>query len=318
MSSQCVLALSCALLAFSAGAAAAKEKEFKLKLESREYKLMLDPKKFANADRVKKANELWDKVTTLVDDKKNTKGSFEEKKERNIVFRDTVGCVLKSQNYSFRDRQDLKDGKPKKDGRELTLKLRTPDMFIAAAAHTRIGDEVKHQDITLEEDIAPVLRPLNGEAGFASPPSMRSLFSVSNTFEEVALDDEFKTLRDIIKRYPDLKNRLEQVKSSDLDADLLPGKEFHEFVLKGPKVAFDEVNAKFDLTLWYPKNKSTGEPVTAELSYKYDLDQGKVEAGTAERAFRLFSALQQGLSGWTSPGHETKTSLALPQPCQDP
>jgi hypothetical protein len=329
MFSRPVLALSCAVLAFSAGGAAAAE----VKIASREYKLMLDPAKFTSSDRVEKANKLWREVKKISakelgkkDGEARAQGSFKEGKERTVLFRDTEGCVLKKQNYTFRERQDLDNGEPEEDGREVTLKLRTPDMFIAAAAHARAKGDPEEPEVKFEEDVAPLLRALPGTVAFASPASARSLFSVSVTHETVAADEKFETLRDITKRYPDLKKRLERggTKPGELNAALKQGEQFHEFVLKGAKIDFGkdkdkdkETNAKFDLTLWYPKNTSGAAPVTAELSYKHDVDDGKVGGGTAERAFKLFTALQEGLDGWTSPGHETKTYIGLLADCQD-
>jgi hypothetical protein len=57
------------------------------------------------------------------------------------------------------------------------------------------------------------------------------------------------------------------------------------------------------------------EPFTAEISFKYETESGRVSEAMARRALKLFQAMQEGLGDWLTLERATKTSLALP-PCQ--
>jgi hypothetical protein len=297
-----------------------------LKLDSREYKIMLRPQKFAGKDPAKSVDEFWDSklgkiIADALDKRENgearAKGSFEKQKERSIAFRDTVGCVLKDHDYSFRERTKIKNGKPDSDSREVTLKFRTPDLFVAAAAYAGDSPGVK-----FEEDIAPLLvrtvRKSGTTAAFARPPAMRSLFSVSRS-RGIKSDDQLRTLEDVAALYSDLASSLERagMKNGGLGAKLIKGDEFRETVFSGASVDLGhKLDAEFDLSLWYRGQQQGGEPAVAELSFKYDTEDGQVTGQVAERAFRLFKALQARLGGWANPEAETKTSLGLPAECQ--
>ena len=91
------------------------------------------------------------------------------------MFRDTEKCLLDRNGFSLRERIRLKDGR-----RHLTLKFRTPDIFLAAQSSIGGDDD----EIKFEEDIAPLIQRTISASGkenaaFVRPPSMRSLFSRS-------------------------------------------------------------------------------------------------------------------------------------------
>ena len=97
----------------------------------------------------------------------------------------------------------------------------------------------------------------------------------------------------------------------------MPGERFHERVFSGAFAGVDlgnKIDAEFDLTLWHIAGAA--QPVVAELSFKYEFDNGDLEGAVAWRALVLFRALQEMLGDWASPERETKTSLALPKSCQ--
>jgi hypothetical protein len=301
------------VLLASAGAAA--------EIRSREYKLMLDPEKFNAQDVGATVDRFWDEalskiIATELDKRRNGKprhkGSFEEAKQRQLVFRDTQRCLLNGHGYIFRERIKLKKGQPDRDSREVTLKFRTPDLFLAAAVPPAEGAKTK-----FEEDIAPLLVRKVDAAGketaiFAQPPSMRSLFSVSIS-RDAERDDRFATLGALAELIADLGDRLAKagVTAGDLGAKLVEGDTFRESVYSGAAVDLgDKVDGEFDLTLWH--RDGAGAPATAELSFKYETEGGAVPGEVARRALHLFTALQLHLGDWASPERETKTSIALP------
>jgi hypothetical protein len=295
-------------------------------LESREYKLILNPAKFAGPPQPI-VDRLWKDVLQRViaqrldrtdDGEFRHKKSFSLKHERFVVFRDALAvigdkktCLLDASGHSFRDRTRVKDGR-----RELTLKFRTPDIFLAA--QSTIGTE--SDEIKFEEDIAPlIVRTVTASnqdsAAYARPPTMRSLFSRSAT-RRIKSEPSLKSLADLAGMQPGLKAALRRagVKDEALQAPLLTGERFHELVFSGALVDLGKkVNAEFDLTLWHIEG--TAQPAIAELSFKYEVEDGEVDGGVAWRALVLFRALQETLGDWASPESETKTSLALPKSC---
>ncbi len=132
---------SLSILVLLAPAAASAEG---IQIESREYKLMLDPGKFAD-NQAAAVERFWnDKggLKQVIDqhlDRKDgvprSKGSFELDKERNILFREiklasAKDCALDRSGYAFRERVDVEGGKVKEKTREATLKFRTPDSIL--------------------------------------------------------------------------------------------------------------------------------------------------------------------------------------------
>ena len=176
-----VLLLAAALAGLSSPASADVPK-----LHSREYKLMLESDRFASSpDSI--VDRFWDQVLKPLIEKNldrrkdggpRHKEKFAVRPERAVMFRDTASCVLWDNGYVLRERVRLKDGR-----RELTLKLRTPDIFLAAQSQVAAIDE--KAEIKTEEDIAPMIeRTVAGgqeNARFSRPPTFRSLFSRSVT-----------------------------------------------------------------------------------------------------------------------------------------
>ena len=155
------------------------------KLDAREYKLLLNPAFFRDAIDVDIANEfLRGRLTAIVRARTGAdpKGDFDLKARRQIAFYDTAERLLDKWKYALR-RRDA-DGEPA----ELTLKLRTPDLFVAAATHLRGRKDDAKVETKFEEDIAPLEVAVPGAAKvtIADPPSMRSRFSLSTTSGERA------------------------------------------------------------------------------------------------------------------------------------
>ena len=312
-----LLALACVLLPTASAAGD------DLAPKSREYKLMLAPDKFGANDPGKAVAALWEQtlkkaIAQSLDPRDEGgprhKGAFKEGKQRRIVFRDTGDCALTRHGYTLRERTKLEDGQPVAKSREVTLKFRMADNIVAANAHSGEADD------KFEEDIAPLLRAGGkGAAGFARPPSMRSMFSVSMDRDPKAAN-ALVTFADASAIYPDLQERLATMGAAKVagDAKLKSGPTFHEIVFEGAEVDLGkDLEAEIDVSLWYADGTFRSKPPRlAELSFKYKVkDPGKA-AAPARRAFKLVTTLQTSLGDWASPEADTKTSAALPGDCR--
>jgi hypothetical protein len=216
--------------------------------------------------------------------------------------------------YSLRERPDLEDGAPVAGSRELTLKLRTPDIMIAADAVPK-KDDPQFGDSKFEEDIAPLLvRKSDADGKVALVHSMRSQFSVSIDIEAAS---PLATFGDAVAIYPTLPARLAAAGTPKVDSatQLIPGKIFDEIVFEGAKLELGgEKPAGIDVSLWYAQGTAGKQaPELAELSFKYKVKNA--DGAAARKALALFQALQRELGDWASPEQESKTSLALPNGC---
>jgi hypothetical protein len=316
---------------FFIGLATAGAQAGGIKLDSREYKLMLAPGKFAGEDEAAKVvDRFWhEALKPIIDGRLDTrhdgtprsKNAFKpDSEQRHVLFRDTEDCLLDHNGYSFRERVRLKNG-DEKSNREVTLKFRTPDLFLAS--ETALKGSNEEASTKFEEDIAPVIVSTFDQSAHTSrvvvqPRSMRSLFSLS-TKETVGPDETFEVLGDVMQAYPDLRANLRKAGAPNdvAGSRLVAGIVIQELVFEGAKVDLgQDTDAEFALTLWYSQNhEKSSEPLTAEISFKYDTDDGRVNEAVAQRALKLFQAMQEGLGAWSSPEHATKSSLALPA-CQ--
>jgi hypothetical protein len=223
--------------------------------------------------------------------------------------------VLTHTDYSLRERADLIDEQEDDTSRQLTLKLRTPDLSFTAMTDlpgSRPGAKTK-----LEEDIAPIAVVAPAAKGksvaLAEPRSIRSRFSLS-TSQSVRSEAFPKTLGALFGLYPTLKANLKQPASEQRDASapLRAGPDIDEVVLTGAEVDLGQsVKGSFALTLWYFLPERT-TPKVAEISFRCALDGGQMPRAAAGRALSLFIGMQEALGGAVNLSETSKTALALP------
>src|SRR5262245_45774347 len=116
-----------------------------MRLDSREYKLMLNPTAFLEPDEG--LASLWVDLQELCGFLKiPTVGGFDagNPKERVIAFLDTQDFTIRANGFLLRRRR-----KPRGDKAEYTLKIRSPDRCLAADPALARADGSK-----FEEDIA--------------------------------------------------------------------------------------------------------------------------------------------------------------------
>jgi hypothetical protein len=262
---------------------------------SREYKIMLRPKLFkGDPDKLlAHAASLWkDLCRTLEDVVIRSAGGLSEIKTRRLIrFLDTRDRDLNHADYIFRERHDLDE-----TTREMTLKFRHPDRFLAQARNMKPAAAAKAKT-KFEEDIK-------------SP--FVSLYSFSTTIG-VADDVRWPALKDLIKQFPDLDKRLGDI---DRAERLQTVSDFtaRELVLHGATVQIGrtpDVEAEWALIVWYDDGGNHRAPAAVELSYRYGDKNENYAGGPARRASDIFALLQSDLERWVDPNPRTKTAFVF-------
>lgn len=292
-------------------------------LEAREYKLLLDPAKFAGEPEAL-ASAFWEERLKPVIEarlgprssgKPRAKKAFTERRDRRIRFRDTGDGLLGRCDYSLRERVDLAGGREDDASRQVTLKLRTADLFVSAK--TDLPGTLADAQTKFEEDIGPLevtrVTPKGKTLALAEPRSTRSRFSLSTT-QGLAGRAAPDTLGALFALYPSLKANLGEAPADQL-ADICPlvsGRDIDETVMTGAQAELGQsVKAGFALTLWSLLPDRAG-PAVAEISYRCELEDGEMPGMAARRARALFIGLQEELGGWLNLREASKTALAQP------
>jgi hypothetical protein len=265
---------------------------------SREYKVLLDPVRFAteapsDGPSMAALGELDAAIFEIVDlelERERTGTFTEVEAVRRVSFFDVAGsCDLYRQGLILRQRGEG-------DDHEATLKFRSVDRYLAAAAdvHAASGGDARTK---LEEDIQP---------------PFQSIFSQSTTIE---LDGEpTLTSGDAAA---ELFPRLDSLRGGEL---AIVGNVIVDERVHGPiEIDLGKEEAEMSLTIWYD-GVQPSQPIVAELSFKYGSKSEKYDEHSVRRAMQLFQHLQQ-LEGWTSAEAATKTAWVYsrdPSFCGEP
>jgi hypothetical protein len=295
-------------------------------IDSREYKLLLDQTAFSGKAYEKAAKAFWSGqlkplIATTLDAKdgkaSRAEGALKLKKRRVVFFLDTKEGLLARRGIALRSRAYFKNG-ALSGLPEVTLKFRTPDL-LRAVEYRRVADE--HEGTTvLEEDIAPFQIARKGRPAFvAKPRSTYSRFSVSTKRD---LDDTFSRLGDVFARFGALPDLLAD-RGNRVDDKLRSGPTICEWVFQYACVNLGkDLDAEFGFTLWhfleagakrYPFRRAESgrlKPRVAEISFDFETKNGRMDADAAERAQKLFIAMQEKLR--VNRRATSKTTLALP------
>jgi hypothetical protein len=286
-------------------------------LDSREYKIMLEEEHFGGGAPEHSVDRfVRDQLEPAV--RRNFGGgaadelaskSLDLDERRLVRFWDTETCALINHGFALRDRVDLGAADRPATKGEITLKFRSPDLFLAADMRLDAFAEADHPESKLEEDIgALAVRIAAEEAIVAVPRSSRSQFSRS-TKQKIDSDAMPRTLNEVEELYPKLEENLRLVGGEiDMSAALTPGPEYRELVYESSKLDLaGDTKAKFALTIWYQGAANRDAPALAEVSFSYDTDDGAVPAEAARRAHDLLLAMQD--LEWADPAVPTKTAL---------
>lgn len=256
---------------------------------SREYKLMFKPGLFpGDTDAVlAQGARFWDEYVEILGDlMRGVDGSLNRvKHRREIRFFDTDDRLLRCSDYAFRERIDVD-----KRRREVTLKFRHPDRYIAQGRDLAAADD-EDSETKLEEDI--------------KPPFLK-LYSYS-TKQPIDDDLALENLGVVADLYPGLGDDLEGF-DGDLGLGTVGGFTARETVIDGGKLIIgkDEgEEAECALVIWHAEDEEL--PIVAEFSYKYGDEHERYGKKVAARAYEAFE-LVQTMDEWRDKESLTKTA----------
>lgn len=258
---------------------------------SREYKVVLAAERFTGDEAAMReaAATFWRELgTALADLGIATKGSFDVIKARRLVrFFDTDEHRLHDDSYIVREREDVLTGE-----REITLKFRHPDRYIAA--DRSMEGRSPDAKTKFEEDV--------------KPPFV-SAFSFSTT-QPLKSGHVLEQLGDVAKLFPGLADAIDDL---PVDAPLVLVRDFvgHEVVLEGAflELGGGDVEGECAFVVWYDQGEEDTTPVIVEFSFKYGDGQGQFRSQVAKDAYAALGLLQQGLPQWVDPEPVTKTAF---------
>lgn len=292
-------------------------------IDSREYKLILDESKLQR-EPASAINTLWDDLKPMIDQSVGMKadgshrysGKFTLAKQRAIRYWDTANlnkCVLDRNGYSVRERTKMKDGKEKYNDREITLKFRSPDLYLASRTDIQGKRGAKSK---LEEDIVPVFtkpKAQGAQVNSDAKPTFRSIYSYSLT-QPMSSREKLTEVNDLLGLFNGLERHLRENDAKvERQQAVAPVSDLtlYELVYDGTQVDLGNMTADFSISLWYKQigTPMVGPPLIAELSFKYPLSKNKETATRTvlSRAMSLFSHMQQ--LDWISTTSSTKTGL---------
>ncbi|MDQ1248294.1 MAG: hypothetical protein QG597_2666 [Actinomycetota bacterium] len=261
---------------------------------SREYKVMLTPSAFDGDDAAMRATvgRFWADVAAALEPLDiPTAGTFDEVKARRLIrFFDTDEHSLNSDKYIVREREDVNTGE-----REVTLKFRHPDRYVAADRSMAVADSAGASEAKtkFEEDV--------------KPPFV-SVFSFSTT-APLASGHVLEQLSDVADLFPGLAEELDEI--PDVPLVLVSDFVAREVVLEGAQLLLGkrDIAAECALVVWYDEGEQDTTPVVVEFSFKYGDDQEDYRGSVARDAYEVLEVLQHGLGDWVDPNPRTKTTF---------
>lgn len=261
-----------------------------MRITRREYKVMLDLAPFAQgAASVEAFARDLAACAAQTPDVKFAGEPFTESDSRSICFLDTTEQLLRQCGFILRQRTELTG----KQRTEYTLKHRSPDRYIAAAAPVAAREGLK-AETKFEEDIgAPFVVRFSHSCtvkGLAEPPAQ--LKAAAKFFPALA---KLETAGE-----PLAKNHL---------LHPVRGLTVHERVLKGPLLDFGKTEAEAALILWF--DPAEQQLLAAEFSFHYADSKEAFSPKAARRALAFYNRLLT--LGWCAPQAQTKTQFIYGQ-----
>lgn len=237
-----------------------------MKIASREYKLMVDPKRFTDNLSV----EAFIGPLHMYTGGRIRGESLSTITQREITFFDTPNQTLHNAGLILRERKE-------KGITKLTLKHRHPDRFIAEKLYD-LDCTVKGKQ-KYEEDIG---LPFVSRYSKSCTVVLRDRLRVPQSLDELTCC------------FPELPFNLDQPLVPVGPASIL------EVVYTGPKIQFTHRRATLALILWrigpdlWPLSR--GPNWLAELSFRYPLKNGKCDTVLAREAEKVFDNLGHELA----------------------
>ncbi|TCV95876.1 hypothetical protein EC912_102221 [Luteibacter rhizovicinus] len=248
-------------------------------VDSKEYKVLLDPSRFASNPSSAASSLLGDlsvRLSQLAFDK-TVSGGFSVDKRDNVAYYDTAGtCVVRGNNYAVRTRSG--------GDSDIQFKFSHPDEELSAA--TLVTGTGKNKSTKLETDVGPA-----------------SLVYSHSTKQDPATTGAPTTVADLITQFSGASTL-----SSYKTQALVPvnGLDIVQQEYTGPVSDLGQSDAEFTLTLWYVGGSSA--PALAELSYKVKADSSAYfTTPVLTRSQTLLKAMST-LDGWMLSPSTTKTA----------
>jgi hypothetical protein len=266
----------------------------KPKITSREYKLLLRATRFQgdHATLAQSAMAFWQGFRQAIGKTAfDSDGRLAVEERRLIRFHDTSDGRLRRNDYLFRERIDEATGQ-----REVTLKFRHPDRYLAASRDVTPASP-RDARTKFEEDIKA---PFQG------------LYSHSTT-QRIGAGKKLNRLNDPCRLFPGLPKQLDHYDDGEAIAPV-GALTVRELVLSGAHVQISnrrKVEAECALILWYDAAGDRHRPEVVEFSFRYGDDAEGYHGKTARRAYEIFQTLQApALADWVDPTGTTKTAYA--------
>ncbi|QWT18947.1 hypothetical protein KPL74_14475 [Bacillus sp. NP157] len=247
-------------------------------VDSKEYKALIDPSRFASNPSSAAATLLQNlsaRLSVLGFDKTVT-GSFSAGDRDTLTYIDTPHtCQLMSRGYSVRTRTG--------DHNDIQFKFRHPDEELSY--WTDVSGAGKNKDTKLETDVTPgglVLAHSTKQDAMTTPA----------------------TVADLAKQFPGA-SALSAINSSSLSK--VAGVTVTQQEYDGPVSDLGQSQAEFALTLWYVDGAAT--PTLAELSFRVEADADKYfTTPVLQRSQLLNQAIGSIGNGWNVANDGGKTS----------
>lgn len=209
------------------------------------------------------------------------KNTFDRASTRCVEFLDTKQSDLEHAGLLLRNRYPAESsGAP----RELTLKCRSADPFVAIDTPIKVNDDDKVKS-KLEEDIAaPFTSRLSRSATISTKKKPPARFG------------------DIASFFPNVGSFIDLDKKAALNR--VNGLLIREDVYTGPTFELEGLASEVALIFWY--RGTEGRLALVEFSFRYKVSDGRVPRPAALAYMNLFQKLQS--TDWAATGVPTKTS----------
>jgi hypothetical protein len=247
-------------------------------VDSKEYKALIDPSRFASNPSTAAATLLqnlsW-RLSALGFDKTVT-GGFSAGDRDTLAYYDTAhSCSLMGAGYSVRTRAG--------DHSDIQFKFRHPDEELSY--WTDVSGAGKNKETKLEIDVTP-----------------GNLVLAHSTKQDATTTPA--TVADLIKQFPGA-SALSSISSSTLSK--VAGVTVTQQEYDGPESDLGQSKAEFTLTLWYIDGAAT--PALAELSFRVEADEDNYfTTPVLQRSQVLNTALGSIGNGWNIANDGGKTS----------
>jgi hypothetical protein len=248
-------------------------------VDSKEYKVLLDPARFAGDPQGAAASLLAAVKARLaqLDFDKSISGSFAAGDSDQVSYYDTPGsCALHGSGYSLRVRAG--------DDQDVEFKYGHPDEELSY--YTDVSGAGKNASSKLETDVSP-----------------GKLVYSHSTEQDTASGGAPASVSALIAQFPGA-SALSAYASQPLA--VVNGLTVNQQEYDGPSSDIGQSTAKFTLTLWYLGD--AGAPALAELSFRVKADGDKYFTTPVLQRSQVLMAAISSLDGWELTPSTTKTA----------